>query len=411
MKQKFTSVKKLTDGRIDHVKRLLIFVIPFAVVGALILAYSRAATSPSFMEPEQGQITSPAMYMADNSASGGGMVMFGSGGGGMNMDQIPLDQLPKGSPGSNMILKQIGGGSMTPSGDGSGNARYTCSYSHMNYDDPIVYPGQQGASHLHVFFGNTLTNYQTTTANMRDKIDATHFKASSTCTGGAANLTAYWAPALLNNGVPVKPGFSGEVDEFNYYKSGYRSVSHSSIHNIPAGFKMIAGNKNSLVGQSPDIVEWYCDPKGNPGQTPTQVIPNCAAGKRLELDITFPQCWDGVNTDSADHQSHLRYPGTSLAIMPPNTKGDYGDGCTKEIGFTTPIPVISIQINYTVPAGGTGGLRLASDLPNAQPGASAHADFMEGWDPDIRTEFITNCIIGLRDTTRGLCDGNTLLDP
>lgn len=33
---------------------------------------------------------------------------------------------------------------------------------------------------------------------------------------------------------------------------------------------------------------------------------NCADGIRLE--IMFPSCWDGRNSDSPDHQSHMAYP-------------------------------------------------------------------------------------------------------
>lgn len=401
-------------GKSGFLKRAAIFVIPFAVVGTIVLALGKAATPSSTFEPEAGQISSPAMVMNDSGDSGGSHVMFGAPN--MNMEHIPLDQLPKGDPSrsSNIELISSTGGSATASGDGSGNARYICQFSHMNYDDPIVFPGQQGAAHLHVFFGNTTTNYLTTPANIRAQIDASHFVASSTCSGGAANLTAYWAPALMNGSTPVKP----DADEFNYYKSGYRGVKPSDVHDIPAGFKMIAGNKDSLVGQSPDIVEWWCDPDENPSATPTQTIPqSCHAGQQLRLDITFPQCWDGVNTVTANlsdptMQSHIHYPGTSQNISPPGTIGDYGDACTKETGHTVAIPVISIQIRYTVPAGGAGNLRLSSDKPNALPGASAHADFMEGWDPIVRLKFINNCIKGVRDTTRGLCNGaETLIDP
>jgi hypothetical protein len=36
-----------------------------------------------------------------------------------------------------------------PSGDNTGNFRVVCHYSHMNYDDAIVYPNQPGAAHMH----------------------------------------------------------------------------------------------------------------------------------------------------------------------------------------------------------------------------------------------------------------------
>ena len=37
--------------------------------------------------------------------------------------------------------------------DGTGNFRTHCKESHVNNDDPLVYPEQSGYSHEHVFFG------------------------------------------------------------------------------------------------------------------------------------------------------------------------------------------------------------------------------------------------------------------
>ena len=42
--------------------------------------------------------------------------------------------------------------------DAIGAFRINCSLSHMNFDDPIVFPGQSRATHLHAFFGNTAVN-------------------------------------------------------------------------------------------------------------------------------------------------------------------------------------------------------------------------------------------------------------
>ena len=64
----------------------------------------------------------------------------------------------------------------SPTADGSGAFRTTCDFSHMNYDDPIVYPGKKGASHLHVFFGNVGINY----ASTRTGVETT---GKSTCAG------------------------------------------------------------------------------------------------------------------------------------------------------------------------------------------------------------------------------------
>lgn len=36
--------------------------------------------------------------------------------------------------------------------------RINCDFAHSSYDDPIVYPGQNDAAHLHRFYGNTVVD-------------------------------------------------------------------------------------------------------------------------------------------------------------------------------------------------------------------------------------------------------------
>lgn len=75
-----------------------------------------------------------------------------------------------------------------------GKLRFLCEFSHLGYDDPIVNPGQPGAAHLHLFFGNTLTNANSTYASLRASGDGT-------CDGGPLNRTAYWMPAMIDSSV------------------------------------------------------------------------------------------------------------------------------------------------------------------------------------------------------------------
>src|SRR6266566_2818079 len=42
-----------------------------------------------------------------------------------------------------------------------------CNVSHFVIDDPIVFPGVPGASHMHSFYGNSGTNAFTTTASVQ----------------------------------------------------------------------------------------------------------------------------------------------------------------------------------------------------------------------------------------------------
>ena len=43
-----------------------------------------------------------------------------------------------------------------------------CNFSHRNMDDPIVFPGQQGAAHSHDFFANRSTKYNSTYQSLRE---------------------------------------------------------------------------------------------------------------------------------------------------------------------------------------------------------------------------------------------------
>jgi hypothetical protein len=358
----------------------------------------------------EGQVANAAINITVNNpvtppptdpGGGGG----GSSGGGTVTPpgQIPADQLPRAvvqAAWSQTRIFNYGDGDPT-AGDGTGNFRIICSFTHMSYDDPIVYPGQPGKAHLHTFFGNAGSNYASTYASL------TAPGQGSSCSGGAANLTSYWMPTLLDDGKPVVPSAIRV-----YYKSGYRGVSPQSVVDLPAGLKMVAGKASALTRQSQEIVAWGCVESGNYDE----IIVPCASGRTLEATVTFPQCWNGKDLDSADHISHLRYPGSYPQA--PGTVGFYGDGCSKETGFTTPIPVISVIVSYTIPtSNGTSKMKLSSDQAGALPGASLHADYMEGWSrapqailggKTVTNTWLTNCIHRELSCTQGLGEGHYL---
>ena len=84
-----------------------------------------------------------------------------------------------------------------------GAFRFICTAGQVLPDDPIVYPGQPGKSHLHQFYGNDAANASSTYASLRAS-------GGSTCNKGpfAANRSAYWMPAMLDaSGEVVKPQF------------------------------------------------------------------------------------------------------------------------------------------------------------------------------------------------------------
>ena len=266
-----------------------------------------------------------------------------------------------------------------------GAFRTTCGFATARFDDPVVYPGQPGASHLHVFFGNTAVDAFSTPERLAAS-------GSSTCRGGTLNRTAYWAPALIDSriGKVVTP------DEATfYYKTGY-NVDVTTIVPFPAGLRMIAGNKAATAPQP--HVTWLCrDPSGGLVETKAGTVPTiCRVGDRVRLQIVFPQCWDGVRLDSPDHQSHMAYPTyrnqPQFSTCPPT--------------HPVPLPEITEFFDYVVTnAASPSFWRLSSDMYAASipGGLSAHADWVNGWDPQTMATIVTQCL------NKGLdCDVGTI---
>lgn len=269
-----------------------------------------------------------------------------------------------------------------------GNFRIQCGFSHGNFDDPIVYPGQRGASHLHMYYGNTVVNAFTTTENILESGD-------STCHGRTLNRTAYWVPALKD----ANDGIIRSMPINIYYKSG--SLNHRTIRPLPTGLRVIAGTGSAGPNdpQPRSIVRWTCLSQIDSIRREedfSQRIPYCAQGDTLLLTVMFPQCWDGVNLDSPNHKSHMAYP-TS-------------DTCPAS--HPVPVPHITYAVDYPVTtAGGTTLWRLSSDHYDAPApgGYSAHGDWFMGWNPTIMKTFVTHCINGGRDCSGGnLGNGTTL---
>ena len=259
-----------------------------------------------------------------------------------------------------------------PTANGDGAFRVTCTASHMSNDDPIVYPNQPGAAHHHTFFGNTSTDAKSDVANLT-------IAGNSTCTGGSMNHSAYWIPSMIDTATntPIKP--DGAIF---YYKSW--DVPNALVKQPPKGLRMIAGNGKSTSADTSSGRYSCITPSTGNGTPWTKTIPNCAVGTFLQMQIGFPQCWDGVNLDSPDHKSHMAE--ASQAYTTPNKCP-----ASHPIG----IPQVAESFNFNVvTANQTKNWRLSSDnyATSTPGGLSAHADWVNGWDTTIMTGWIRNCL-------------------
>lgn len=271
--------------------------------------------------------------------------------------------------------------------DGIGAFRINCTYSHLSFDDPLVYPGQPGAAHLHVFFGNDGVDAFSTAESIAGS-------GGTTCTGGTANRSSYWAPAVIDTatGAPVVPTDENALQA--YYKTGYRGVPSDAVVDFPAGLRMIAGNS---AGTTPgDMSSTWFTCVGTHPDDGQPSFPDCQPGDLFVMHVQFPQCWDGVNLDSPDHRSHMAY-----------AHNDNPGGCPAS--HPVPLPEVTQNFRFLVPASGMSTWRLASDMYEGPPGYSAHADWWNGWDADVFQRVIDNCYAtGLDCKMNNLGDGERL---
>lgn len=300
--------------------------------------------------------------------------------------------------------------------DPVGAFRMICGAGQISYDDPIVYPGQRGKSHLHQFYGNLAADGNSTYESLRTS-------GATTCgdptNPAAVNRSGYWMPAMLDGaGHVVRPEYVAI-----YYKRIPSSDPKCRRSNpgaigdcvgIPTGLKFITGY-NMMSGTSDTHAFFYCqDGDASSGKAHSsqmhdnisQVIPDCPIGARLTLNIGGPDCWDGRNLDSPDHRGHLSH---GKSVWDSASNQSYYR-CDDAHPFH--IPQMTLIAFYVVDANfAAGKWRLSSDemVPGAAPGSTFHTDYWEAWSPAVRETWQTNCIDGHLNCAGGDLGNGTLI--
>lgn len=308
-------------------------------------------------------------------------------------------------PGSCIDFDNPQSGSQRPAGrygtvgGSGGDFRMICGLSHLAFHDPIVYPGIAGASHLHAFWGNTTTDAKSNLMTFATVGD-------STCDGGNLNRTGYWTPPWV---YPCPMGSTdgcersrdGEVQvplasQFYYKMQGPTGQTLVDARWYPNGHRMITGDPSG-TGEAPPGTSITCfHDDGSLSEErrrlPTPEEIGSAGCTGLRVLILFSSCWDGVNLDSPNHNSHMW-----------SNNNPY-DECPTE--FHVRFPNMSMVIYTPIKhVADLAYLRLASDFPKSSgypAGSTLHADRVEGFsdDPDpfgiganqsLKSMILNNC--------------------
>ncbi|MDC7123642.1 DUF1996 domain-containing protein [Cellulomonas fimi] len=240
-----------------------------------------------------------------------------------------------------------------------------CEPSHVASDDPIVFPGRPGASHLHTFAGNVTTDAYSTPESL--------LRGATTCRV-PADHSAYWFPTVLRAGQPVVSTW----EQTFYYKSGIED--YTKVVPFPTGLRFVAGDMMATPASfraAPGFVEGYeCGDSAFNVSLPAW----CPPGTQVNIRYQSPSCWDGVHLDSADHRSHMAYP--------------IGGVCPS----THPVAVPMLEYKVFWPVSGD-----LSDVTMSMGDAWRwHYDFVNAWEPATLAALVRHCINGgLQCDSRG----------
>jgi len=216
--------------------------------------------------------------------------------------------------------------------------------------------------------------------------------ACTSCEIGA-DKSAYWTPLLYYkypNGSFFEVPHGGSVA----YYLGRGPNAQNSIP-FPPGFKILSGNKaarsydnktltwgNATYPGRPiaDRVTFVCLTAGvSPPEQPFMYnVSTCINGMRGQ--IAFQACWNGIDLYKADN-SHVAYlSGIDNGVCPPQ--------------YPYQLPILFLETNYApsqVPDQTPDGIFTFSQGDTT--GFGFHGDFLNGWDMDVQTAAVANCLI------------------
>lgn len=205
--------------------------------------------------------------------------------------------------------------------------------NHQNSDNFIAAPGViDGAQHMHDYVGNNTTAATSS--------DASLAAGGTTCKNQQDKSTYFW-PVLrdltkqgndVNQDGGGADGNFGGIIEPDSAQLKFASGGAKKVTAMPQFLRILFGNAKAVTQQGENAKDtWTCT--GFEDRL-TGKYPLCPAGSKVERIHEFPNCWDGKNTDSADHRSHI-------------VDSDEGK-CPK--GFKA-VPQLQVTLTYTVPQG------------------------------------------------------------
>jgi hypothetical protein len=166
----------------------------------------------------------------------------------------------------------------------------------------------------------------------------------TSCTNG--DQSAYYWPVIRDitkQGADANSALGGGAENNvgailvpNSVTITYKGNAASKVVAMPQFLRIITGDAKAVTnGIANANAHWSCTGFEKKVQL-TDKYPLCPSGSKVVRTFAFQSCWDGKNTDSANHRTHIVFPDATTGVCPQT--------------FVA-VPKLTMRLTYTVPAG------------------------------------------------------------
>ncbi|MFE7777023.1 DUF1996 domain-containing protein [Streptomyces sp. NPDC057445] len=251
----------------------------------------------------------------------------------------------------------------------------------FNPDNVIVAPGvSNGAHHMHDYVGNQ--------ANDAFASDDDLANGDTSCRDQGDKSTYYWPVLRLQNGQDEKDvqadgggkdKNTGQIQTPAQVTLNFVGSPVDKVTEMPRFLRIITGDAKAFVnGNANANASWSCT--GFEDRQLKDKYPICPQGSKVVRSFKFQSCWDGQNTDSANHRTHVAF-------------ADQNGRCQN--GFKA-IPQLVQRIVYDVPPpvfdGNSPAVFAVDSFPEQlHKPVTDHGDFINVFDDDLMRTMVS-CI-------------------
>lgn len=244
----------------------------------------------------------------------------------------------------------------------------------FNPDNVIVAPGvSNGAHHMHDYVGNQANDAFASDDDLAD--------GATTCRDQGDRSTYYWPVLRLQNGqdeddVDADGGGRdqnvGEIQTPSQVTLRFVGSPAGRVTAMPRFLRIITGDAKAFTnGDANANASWSCT--GFEDRQSKDKYPVCPEGSQVVRTFAFQNCWDGQNTDSANHRTHVAFA--------------RDDGRCPS-GFRA-VPQLVQRIVYDVPPGP--GFAVDSFPEQLHKPITDHGDFINVFDERLMRK-VVRCI-------------------